>query len=189
MDADALWTLHRYGAVGSLLATLGAAVAVAVGGPLTPLQFPLGFFGPLAACYFVGAVLEADPAHRVLGEELLRGVVWYGASLLGWALVLSSTDAIPATAATALGLPAATALGMTLVMVAVRRLTGLELKVQHPGGQLLVVVTGAFVGGFLVLYAVLAAGGSPWLVPLYLLATAGGLLGWHRYWRRADADG
>jgi hypothetical protein len=182
MDADRFRALHRYGAILSVLAILGAIVAIAVGDPLTPLIFPLGFFGPLCGFYFVGGVLEEAPQYRVLGEELLRGVVWYGGSLLGWAFILSSSTVLLATPVTVLGLPALTALGLSLMMVGIRMATGLDLKVQTEGGQLLVVVTGAIVGGFVVVYVVLVEEQSPLIALVYVLATVGGLLVWRWHW-------
>lgn len=150
---------------------------------------PLGFFGPLAGFYFIGGVLEESPKYHVLGEELMRGVVWYGGSLLGWAFILTESSMLPATPVTALGLPALTALGLSLGMVATRQLTGLDLKVQTEGGQLLVAITGAFVGGFVVLYVVLVENRSPLLAAVYLFATVGGFLTWRRHWRRERLDG
>lgn len=182
MDAETVRTIHRYGAILSILATVGAVVAALVGGPLSWLVFPLGFYGPLSGFYFVGGVLVDRPGYTVLGEELLRGVVWYGASLFAWAMILGSSSVLPVTAWTVLGLPALTALAISLAMVAIRSWTGLDLKVQSEGGQLLVVVTGAVVGGFLVLYGILAQGRSALLAVAYLLAVGVGVLIWRRHW-------
>lgn len=188
MDADTVRSIHRYGAGLSAAAMVGAIISIVVGDPLSPLIFPLGFFGPLSGFYFIGAVLQERPRYRVLGEELMRGVVWYGGSLLGWAIILSSTSVLPTTAWTVLGPPAVTALGLSLVMVATRAATGLDLKVQTDGGQLLVAITGAIVGGFIVLYAVLVGDSSPWLVVVYLVATAGGLIVWRQNRGRSQAE-
>lgn len=189
MDVETFRSIHRYGAALSVVAMVGAVFAIIVGGPLTPLIFPLGFFGPLAGFYFTGGVLEEFPRYRVLGEELMRGVVWYGGSLLGWAFIITESQILPATPTTAIGLPAFSALGLSLAMVGIRLATGLDLKVQTEGGQLLVAITGAIVGGFVVLYVVLVNGRSPLLVAAYLLATAGGLFIWRRHWREARVDG
>lgn len=183
MNASQFRALHRYGALLSVAAIVGALLAVVVGGPLSPLVLPLGFFGPLCGFYFIGAVLEGNPTYYVLGEELMRGVVWYGGSLLGWAFILTSSTVLPTTPGTALGLPAITALGLSLMMVGIRWATGLDLKIQTEGGQLLTVITGAIVGGFLVLYLVFVDGQSPLLVPAYVIATAVGLVVWRRHWR------
>ena len=189
MDVEMFRTIHRYGALLSVVAMVGAVIATVFGGPLTPLIFPLGFFGPLAGFYFIGGVLEDAPRYRILGEELMRGVVWYGGSLLGWAFILTESSMLPATPVTALGLPVLTALGLSLGLVATRQLTGLDLKVQTEGGQLLVAITGAFVGGFVVLYVVLVENRSPLLAVVYLFATVGGFLIWRRHWRSEGVDG
>jgi hypothetical protein len=180
VDYQTFRTIHRYGAILSVLAIVGAVLAIVIGGPLAPLVLPLGFFGPLAGFYFIGAVLEEYPAYRILGEELMRGVVWYGGSLLGWAFILTESTTIPTTSATTMGLPPVTALALSLIMVGIRRTTGLDLKVQTEGGQLLVLVTGGFVGGFIVLYLVLVGGRSPLLAAVYVLATGAGLFIWRR---------
>lgn len=88
MDIATFRAIHRYGAILSVVAIVGAILAAIIGGPLSVLVFPLGFFGPLCAFYFLGAVLEEHPTYDVLGEELLRGIVWYGGSLVGWSLLL-----------------------------------------------------------------------------------------------------
>lgn len=188
MNPQTFRAIHRYGAILSIAAIIGGIVAILVGGPLEPLVLPLGFFGPLCGFYFIGAVLQDDPTYRVMGEELMRGIVWYGGSLLGWAIILSSSSVLPTTPWTVLGLPAATALGLSLVMLGVRRATGLDLKVQSEGGQLLTAITGAIVGGFIVLYVVLVEEQSPLLVLVYVLATVSGLLIWRWHWRRNETD-
>lgn len=188
MDAETVRTIHRSGAILSVIASIGAIVAAVVGGPLSWLVFPLGFYGPLSGFYFVGAVLVDRPRYVVLGEELMRGVVWYGGSLFGWALILSSTPVLPSTAGTVLGLPAVTALAISLIMVTIRSATGLDLTVQSEGGQLLVVVTGALVGGFLVLYAILVQGQTLLFGLVYVLAVGVGVLFWRRHWSTGRAE-
>ncbi|MFB6084424.1 MAG: hypothetical protein ABEJ94_09285 [Halorientalis sp.] len=184
MDVETFRSIHRYGAILSVVAVFGAVLAVVVGGPVQSLVFPLGFFGPLCSFYFVGAVLDDHPEYYVVGEELMRGVAWYGMSIFGWAFVLSSDTPVPATPATVLGLPAGTALAICLATIGVRHSTGLDLKVQTAGGQLLSVITGAIVGGFLVLYTILVQGQSPLLVVLYVIAVLVGVFIWWRHWRR-----
>ena len=114
----------------------------------------------------------------------MRGVVWYGGSFLGWSFILTSSTVLPATPVTVLGFPAITALGLTLLMTGIRTVSGLDLKVQSEGGQLLIAITGAIVGGFIVLYSILVEGWSPHFFLVYILATAGGLLAWRYLWRR-----
>lgn len=181
MDAQTIRAIHRYGAISSVAATLGAAFLIVVGWSAGPVLFFLGFFGPLCGFYFVGGVLEEHPKYRVLGEELMRGVVWYGGSLFGWSFIISSSPILQASPATTLGLPAVTALLLSLGMVVTRRVTGLDLKVQSGGGQLLVIITGAIVGGFIILYSVLVGDRSALLALVYILATVTGLFLWWRY--------
>lgn len=188
MDAARFHALHGYGAVLSVVAVAGAVVAFVVGGPATSVGLFLGLVGPLAAFYFAGAYLSYTSTHRVLGEELLRAVAWYFGSLVGWSVLVTESNAFDASAVTVFVLPALTALGVTLAMVGLRSATGLDLKVQTTGGQLLVAVTGSLAGAFLVLYLVLVSGQSPVLVPVYVLGTAAGFALWWRRWRpRADA--
>lgn len=189
MDVDTFRAVHGYGAILSLVATAVAGLAYVVRGPDSFVGLLFGFLGPLAGFYFCGAVLQDASGYRVLGDELLRGVVWYGGSLFGWSIVVTSSNAVPATPFTTLGLPALTALGLTFAMVALRRVTGLDLKVQTAGGRLLVAVTGAIVGGFVVLYLVLVDGRSPWLGPVYVLATVAGLVLWRYHWRGQRTEG
>ena len=188
MDIETFQSIHRYGAILSIVAMFGAVLAYVLGGSLQPLVFPLGFFGPLAGFYFIGAVLEDHPQYYVVGEELLRGVAWYGMSLFGWAFILTSSSSLSATPPTVLGLPAATTIVICLVMVGVRRGTGLDLKVQTAGGQLLTVITGAVVGGFFVLYAILVQGQSPLFVVLYVIAVLVGGFIWRRHWHHQQLD-
>lgn len=188
MDVETFRSIHRYGTILSVVAIFGAVLAAVVGGPVQPLVFPLGFFGPLCGFYFVGAVLEEHPRYYVVGEELLRGVAWYGMSLFGWAVILSSATSVPVTPTTVLGLPAGTALAICLAMVGIRSATGLDLKVQTAGGQLLSVITGAIVGGFLVVYAILVQDQSPLLVVLYVIAVLVGVVVWRRHRRERQRD-
>lgn len=134
MEASTFRAGHRSGAVLSVVALVAAALAYAVGDPVAVLVFPLGFAGSLGGFYFAGAVLEDSPRYDVLGEELLRGVVWYGASLVGWSIAIASSPALPATPPTVLGLPLLTALGTCLVMVAIRTATGRDLQAQTDRG-------------------------------------------------------
>jgi hypothetical protein len=78
MDVETFQSIHRYGAILSIVAIVGAVLAYVLGGSLQPLVFPLGFSGPLAGFYFIGAVCENHSKYSVMGEELLRGVAWYG---------------------------------------------------------------------------------------------------------------
>lgn len=189
MDGETLQSIHRYGAILSGVAIVTAVLVYVIGGPVQPLVFPLGLFGPLCGFYFLGAVLKASSKYYAVGEECMRGVAWYGMSLFGWAVILSASTRLPATPVTVVGLPAVTALGICLVMVGVRRGTGLDLTVRTKGGHLLTVITGAIVGGFLVVYAILVHGQSLLLLGgFYGIAVLVGVLIWRRYWRHQRPD-
>lgn len=184
MGATTLRAIHRYGAIVSIAATAVGTIGFAVNGSNSALGSFLGFLGPLCGFYFGGAVLYEKPRYHVLGEELLRGVVWYFGSLVGWSVIITTSTVVPVTPTTAFGLPVLTALGLTVAMVAIRQRTGLDLKVETRDGQLLIAVLGGVVGGFLALYLVLAAGYSPWLLALYAIGTIAGAAFWDRRWRR-----
>jgi hypothetical protein len=116
--------------------------------------------------------------RRVVGEECWRSVVWFGLGLFGWSLLITSTDALEASALTALGLPILTAAVLGGVMVGLRLATGLELKADTEGSQLLWLVTGSALGGFFVLYDVLVNGRSSLVFVGYGLAVGVGVLLW-----------
>ncbi len=79
--------------------------------------------------------------RQVVNEELWRSVVWFAIGLFGWSLIITSTEAIEASALTALGLPILTAGVLFSIMVGIRILTGLELKAKTEGSQLLWLIT------------------------------------------------
>ncbi|MFB6109922.1 MAG: hypothetical protein ABEJ60_03485 [Halodesulfurarchaeum sp.] len=182
MDPETFVAIHRYGAGVSVMAGLVALLAVVAGGPLAVLGPPLAFLAPLGILYFVGGVLEASGRHRIVGEELLRGIVWYGASLFAWAVILNGAPMVPTTIWTFPGLPIVTTAGLVGLLVAIRSWTGLELQVKTAGGSLLHFVGGSVLGGFLVLYAILAQDRSVLLVVLYVVSLVGGWYLWRRHW-------
>lgn len=178
MDSTTFRSLHRYGAALSVVGTVVAMLAYAVGGQNRLVGLFLGWAGPLGVFYFGGAYLSGFTSYRVVGEELLRGVVWYFGSLVAWAVIVTETSALTSSPFTVFGLPALTALGISLAMVATRYATGRDLTVQTAGGQLLVWITGAVAFGFLALYLVLADRAGWWLVGAYLASIPLGLALW-----------
>ncbi|QDX39372.1 hypothetical protein [Salarchaeum sp. JOR-1] len=182
MDHETFLSIHRYGAGVSVLAGLLALLAVVVDGPLAFLGPPLAFVAPLGILYFVGGILEASGRHRIVGEELLRGIVWYGGSLFAWAVILSEAPALPTALWAFPGLPVVTTAGLVGVLVGIRSWTGLDLQAQTPGGSLLQLVGGSVLGGFLVLYAILAQGRSILLLALYAGSLVVGWYLWQRHW-------
>lgn len=175
MDSAMFKALHKYGATLSVAGSVIAVLAYAVNGPNSVIGLFFGWAGPLGVFYFGGAYLSVTTSHRVVGEELLRGVAWYFGSLIAWSVIITQTTALSASPATVFGLPALTALGITFVMIATRYVTGSELKVRTEGGQRLVQIAGGIVFGFLALYLVLADEAGWWLFGLYLLSIPVGL--------------
>lgn len=186
MDPETFRSIHRGGAVASLAGILLGAVLEIAGGPFASAAPMVLLLSGLGAFYFVGAVLEDRPRTRLLGRELLRGVVWYAGALLVWSMVVADSPTVSATAWTLFLLPVLTALFLTGLMVAIQVRTGLDLRVRSEGGQLLHFVTGSVVVGFLVIYLVLAGGRSPWLFALYAVAEGVGIVIFRRY-RASDA--
>lgn len=175
MDHSTFRALHKYGAVLSVVGTAVAVIAYAMNGSDSVLGLFFGWAGPLGVFYFGGSYLSFTSSYRVVGEELMRGVAWYFVSLIAWSLIVTQTSVVAASPVTVYGLPALTALGITLVMVATRYVTGSELKVQTEARQLLVLISGGIVLGFLALYLVLADKVGWWFFGLYLLSIPVGL--------------
>lgn len=120
MNAARLRSRHGYGAIASLAALGVAAIGLVLPNVDDGVGVLLGLFGSLGSFYFVGAYLSYTSSYRVVGEELLRGVVWYGGSLLGWSLVFTETSLIDATPAAFVGLPALTAVCVCAALIATR---------------------------------------------------------------------
>lgn len=151
MDKDRLRDIHKYGAILSIASIAIAIIGFAVEAPFI-ITGLFGLLGPLASFYFIGAYLSFTSTYRVVGEELMRGIVWYFGSLVGWSLLTTQTSALSATAFTVVALPTLTALGIILVMVGTRQVTGSDLKIHTESGQLLFTMSGAIVIGFVALY-------------------------------------
>ncbi|MUV56147.1 hypothetical protein [Halogeometricum sp. CBA1124] len=116
--------------------------------------------------------------RQIVTEELWRSVVWFAIGLFGWSLIITSSEMIEASALTAIGLPILTAALLFGIMVGIRLLTGLELKANTEGSQLLWLITGSVLGGFLVLYDVLVNGRDPAIFLGYGVAVVLGLVLW-----------
>ncbi|MBX0324868.1 MULTISPECIES: hypothetical protein [Halobacteriales] len=116
--------------------------------------------------------------REIINEELWRSVVWLAIGLFGWSLILTSTDVLAASALTALGLPLLTAAVLAALMVGIRLATGLELKAKTEGSQLLWLIVGSVLGGFVVLYDVLVNGRGPLIILGYAVAVGFGVLIW-----------
>lgn len=111
---------------------------------------------------------------QILREEAWRSVVWFGIALLGWAIIVSGSETVDATAGTVLGLPLLTALLAASVLVGIRLATGRELKATGDGAYLawaLATFTGSLAG----IYYVLVLEGTPLVAVAILVAAALGL--------------
>lgn len=170
MTGDTIRSIHRWGAVLSVVLVGGSIVAFVLQGAASGVGVLLGLFGPLFGFYFVGAELQYSTTFAVMGEELLRGVVWYFGSLVGWAYILTGSETIPVSGVAGVALPAGTALAIVVGLILTRSVTGLELKVQTGDGYVLATMTAVFVGGFGVLYLVLVREYSWVWLPLYVVA-------------------
>ncbi|EMA48842.1 hypothetical protein [Halococcus salifodinae] len=187
MNSAKLQAISKYGAILSVVGTAIAISAFVVLGPNSLNSFIaliLGFLAPLCGFFFIGMIFYDDPTYHVWGEEFMRGVAWHFGSLMGWALIITASNTLPATAFTVLGLPALTALGIVLVMVGIRQATGLDLKVQTESGQLLQLIMGTIAFGFLALYVVLTGIGGWWVFAAYLVSIPVGLAGRRRLKQR-----
>ena len=91
---------------------------------------------------------------RIVREELLRSIAWVGLGLFGWAILITESARLGATALTVLGLPFLTWALLTTSMIGIRFYTGEELKVQSRDGIFVSVVLGVILGGFGVVYLV-----------------------------------
>lgn len=118
---------------------------------------------------------------RIVREELLRSIAWAGLGLFGWAVLITESARLEATALTVFGLPVLTWALLTTSMIGIRFYTGAELKVLSRDGILFSVVLGVILGGFGVIYLVTIRDQSlVVLVALYgtiVVLT----LGWFRY--------
>lgn len=176
MNAARLRSLHGYGAIASFAAIAAAVLAYLVQGSEAGLGVMLGLFGCLGGFYFAGAYLSYFASYRVVGEELMRGVVWYGGSLLGWSILVTETSLVAASPFVLVGLPALTAAGCTGTLIAVRRSSDVDPIVRSERGRLLATVAGTLLGSALVGYLVLVGQQPPLLLPAYAVASIVGII-------------
>lgn len=175
MNVPQLRKIYKYGALLSIVGTATALVAYAVNGQNSVIGLFFGWAGPLGVFFFGGAYLSQSTPYHVAGEELLRGIVWYFGSLLGWSVIVTQASVLSATPTTVFGLPALTAFGIVLLMIGTRRTTGYELKTRTEDGQLLQLIIGGIIFGFLALFLVLAGEVGWWFFGLYLVSIPVGL--------------
>jgi len=120
--------------------------------------------------------LHHPRVRLILREELLRSVAWAGLGFVGWAVLVSAGEGLPATVWTVVGLPVLTWASLTTGLVGVRLATGDKFRVQTRDGLQVVALTGAVLGAFWAAFSVFVLGWPPLAVAaLYGLATAAAL--------------
>lgn len=97
---------------------------------------------------------------RILREEFGRTAVWLFFSLFGWSLVLNSSPDYDVSLSVFFGVVLATAIGMSLVVVAIRLVTGRDLQGGTEAKDLTLVTT-LFVVGFYFVWSHLTANWTP----------------------------
>jgi len=116
--------------------------------------------------------LQHPRVHLIFREELLRSIAWAGLSLFGWAILVSSSDQLPATVWTVVGLPILTWASLTVGMIGIRLITGNDLQIQSTEGLHLISFGGVVLGGFWAVFLIFVLDWSPLLISgLYLLVT------------------
>lgn len=118
---------------------------------------------------------------RILREELLRSIAWAGLGLVGWAILITESAQLDATALTVLGLPFLTWALLTSVMISIRLITGKELKITAREGILVSVALGVILGGFGLVYLVAVRDQSLVVLGALYGIILGLTLGWFRY--------
>jgi hypothetical protein len=128
-------------------------------------QEPTGTENPLRA------FLHHPRVRLILREELLRSIAWAALGLFGWAILVSSSDQLPATVWTVGGLPILTWASLTIGMIGGRLMTGSDLQIQSKEGLHVVSLGGIVIGGFWAVFGTVVLG-WPFLVMVGLYATA-----------------
>ena len=94
------------------------------------------------------AFVQHPRVRLIVREELLRSIAWVALGLFGWAILVTSSDQLPATVWTVGGLPILTWASLTIGMIGVRLMTGSELQIQSKDGLHVVSLGGVVLGGF-----------------------------------------
>lgn len=116
--------------------------------------------------------LHHPRVHQIFREEFLRSIVWAGLGFSGWAIVISSSDQLPATVWTAVGLPILTWVSLTVGMIGIRLVTGNDLQVQSTEGLHIMSLGGVILGGFCAVFLIFVLNRSLLLIStLYVLIT------------------
>jgi len=116
--------------------------------------------------------LHHPRVRQIFREEFLRSIAWAGLGLFGWAIVISSSDQLPAIVWTAVGLPILTWASLTVGMIGIRLVTGNDLQVQSTEGLHIMSLGGVILGGFWAVFLIFVLDRSPLLTStLYLFVT------------------
>jgi len=116
--------------------------------------------------------LHHPRVHLIFREELLRSIAWAGLGLFGWAILISTSDQLPATVWTVVGLPILTWASLTVGMIGIRLITGNDLQVQSTEGLHIISLGGVVVGGFWAVFLIFVLDWPPLLTSgLYLFVT------------------
>jgi hypothetical protein len=115
--------------------------------------------------------------RRLVGEELLRSIVWAGLGMVGWPILVSEVAWLEASVLTVFGLPVLTWAVLTASAIGIRLLTGTELQVRTPAGLSTSLLVGIVCGGVAAVYLAGVQGYSPLgVATAYVAVTAGTLL-------------
>ena len=110
--------------------------------------------------------------HLIFREELLRSIGWAGLGLFGWAILINSSDQLPATVWTVAGLPILTWVSLTVGMIGIRLITGNNLQIQSTEGLHLVSIGSVMLAGFWAVFLVFVLDWPPLFTSvLYLSVT------------------
>ncbi|SFS53726.1 hypothetical protein [Halostagnicola kamekurae] len=117
--------------------------------------------------------LKRPQVRLILREELLRSIAWAAFGLVGWALLVTSSEQLPANVWTVLGLPVLTWGSLTAGLIGIRLATDSDMQIRTRGGLHLVTLGGVVGGGFWVAFLIFVLDWSPvFTAGLYGVVTA-----------------
>ena len=116
--------------------------------------------------------LQHPRVRLILREELLRSIGWIAFGLVGWAILVSSSDELPAMVWTVVGLPVLTWASLTIGMIGYRLVTGSDIRIQSTEGLHVLSLCGIVLGGFWSVFLVVVLDWSALLIiGLYISLT------------------
>jgi hypothetical protein len=126
--------------------------------------------------------------RRIVREELLRSIVWFGLGIVGWPILISEFTWLDANVLTVFGLPLLTWAVLTTGMIGVRVSTSTELQVTTPVGLSMSLLVGIMLGGVSAVYLVAVEEYAALPVIIVYAAVTGGTVLWHWYMRLPDSS-